>query len=80
MNIKARFALWILNINVFINRPLIFFVNLSIKDALRAQIFCGSYFLNLFVKPNEQKKACFHFAMARKGARKRTLLNGILVT
>jgi hypothetical protein len=28
---------------------------------------------NLFVKPNEQKKACFHFAMARKGARKRTI-------
>ena len=29
-------------------------------------------FAHLFVKPDEQKKACSHFAMARKGARKRT--------
>lgn len=28
---------------------------------------------NLFVKQNEQKKARFHFAMVRKGARKRTI-------
>ena len=27
--------------------------------------------LNLFVKPYEQKKVYFHFAMARKGALKR---------
>ena len=37
--------------------------------SFKPRLFCKS---NLFVKPNEQKKACFHFAMARKGARKRT--------
>ena len=29
--------------------------------------------VNLFVKPDEQSETCFNFAMARKGARMRTI-------
>ena len=32
--------------------------------------FCGCLYSNVFVKPNEQNKARFNSAMARKGAMK----------
>ena len=47
------------------------FVYLDFGTKLAQKYTCNTK-MNLLVKPDEQKKACFHFAMARKGARKRT--------